>query len=922
MDFYKIKERSTKRDTIDIYPVFNVGRSKDIMVRGKSFYAIWDPEKNMWSTDEYDVQRIVDGDLLKYKDEVEKRTDCKVNVRWLKDFSSNSWTDFKRYLSSISDNNTTLDNKIVFQNQELTRNDYCSKKLDYPLIEGDCSSYHTLMSTLYAKEEREKIEWAIGSVIHGDSKKIQKFLVFYGEGGTGKSTVLNIIQKLFDGYYTTFDAKALTNNNNAHATESFKNNPLVAIQHDGDLSRIEDNTKLNSIISHEEMTINEKHKPMYTMKFNCMLFMGTNKPVKITDAKSGIIRRLIDVSPTGNRLPPAEYEMLYDNIDYELGAIAHHCLSVYKKLGKSYYAAYKPIEMMLKTDIFFNFIEEYYYEFKEIEGITLKRAYDLYKQYCEDVSLDHVMPRHRFRDEIKNYFREFHDRIRIEGIQQRSYYTGFIDTKLDIEPHIDEPDTTVLSLSDKSDILDIVLKDCKAQYTTSSETPLQKWADVTTTLKEIDTTRLHYVKPPENHIVIDFDLKDHDGNKSLELNLEAASKWPETYAEASKSGNGIHLHYNYVGDASRLSRVHSEGIEIKVFNGDSSLRRKLIKNNNVPIATISSGLPLKGEKMVNFNVVKNERSLRRLIKKNLRKEIHPGTKPSIDFIHKILEDAYASDVYYDLSDMRPSVLAFANNSSNQAENCVKLVSNMQFKSEKESADDSIYDDEESIVFYDVEVFPNLFVICWKKQGEGNQIVRMINPCPGKVEKLMRMKLVGFNNRRYDNHILYGRYMGFNNKQLYDLSQRIINNSPNAMFGEAYNLSYTDIYCFSSKKQGLKKFEIELGLHHDELGLPWDQEVPKEMWERVAEYCDNDVIATEAVFNNRYEDFMARQILAELSGLTVNDTTQKHTARIIFGNDKNPQSKFVYTDLAEMFPGYKYSFGKSYYRGEEVGEGWV
>ena len=60
----------------------------------------------------------------------------------------------------------------------------------------------------------------------------------------------------------------------------FKANPLVAIQHDGDLSKIEDNTKLNSIVSHEEMTMNEKYKPSYMSKVNCFLFMGTNKPVK------------------------------------------------------------------------------------------------------------------------------------------------------------------------------------------------------------------------------------------------------------------------------------------------------------------------------------------------------------------------------------------------------------------------------------------------------------------------------------------------------------------------------------------------------------------------------------------------------------------------------------------------------------------
>ena len=38
-----------------------------------------------------------------------------------------------------------------------------------------------------------------------------------------------------------------------------------------------------------------------------MLFMGTNHPVQITDNKSGILRRLIIISPTGNTFEPNEY---------------------------------------------------------------------------------------------------------------------------------------------------------------------------------------------------------------------------------------------------------------------------------------------------------------------------------------------------------------------------------------------------------------------------------------------------------------------------------------------------------------------------------------------------------------------------------------------------------------------------------------
>ena len=127
-----------------------------------------------------------------------------------------------------------------------------------------------------------------------------------------------------------------------------------------------------------------------------------------------------------------------------------------------------------------------------------------------------------------------------------------------------------------------------------------------------------------------------------------------------------------------------------------------------------------------------------------------------------------------------------------------------------------------------------------------------------------------------------------------------------------------------------------------------------MWTKVAEYCDNDVIATEAVFNARKADFTARQILADVAGMTVNDTTNSLTTKIIFGNNRKPQDQFNYRFMGDVtpdcepwtikedmvlydhlgdenftlfnkdgkpvFPGYTFEGGKSIYRGEEVGEG--
>lgn len=930
MDFYTIGmkeiERGPNKGEFEIYPDFTVGRSKDLMVRGRSFYAIWDGVTGLWSTDEYDVQRLVDEEMTLYAQKMKVDTGVAPHVKYLRSFGSNGWSQFRKYMQNISDNSHQLDTRLTFANTEVKKSDYVSRRLSYPLAAGDYSSWDELVGTLYSVEERMKIEWAIGAIVSGDSTSIHKFVVFYGPPASGKSTVLNIIQKLFEGYTTSFDAKAIGGNANTFSTEVFKDNPLVAIQHDGDLSKIEDNAKLNSIVSHEPMSINEKFKPAHTSSINAFLLMGTNQPVRISDAKSGLIRRLIDIHPTGVKIPTNHYFTLMAQMDFELGAIANHCLEVYRHLGKNHYNGYRPLEMMLQTDVFFNFIEAHFDIFKSQDGTSLRQAYLLYKEYCSDSGIERPIPSYKVREELRNYFDEFKDRGVINGETVRSCYMGFNANKFKA-PAKDEPAFSLV-MEEEVSLLDDLLASYPAQLSKidefGSESPAQRWANVTTTLADIDTSELHFVKVPENHIVIDFDLKDENDRKSLERNLRAASEWPATYAELSKSGGGVHLHYIYTGGVvSGLRQDYSDGIEVKTFTGNASLRRRLARCNAVSVAELNSGLPLKEKKpMLPAQTVQSEKGLRDLIARNLRKEIHPGTKSSIDFIAKILDEAWESGMSYDVSDLRPRIIAFANNSTNQPMQALKTAQHMKYEGQGVAEPVVVQAKDDREVFFDVEVYPNLFVICWKYRGvEKEHVVRMINPTPLQVQELLAFKLVGFYNRRYDNHIMYARIMGYSNEQLFQLSQKLIlEKNAGAMFGEAYGLSYTDVWDFSTVKQSLKKFGIDMGMHHMEMDIPWDQPVPPELVDAVVDYCVNDVLITEAAFERQIQDFVARQILAELSGLTVNDTTPKHTAKIIFGDDRNPQNSFKYTDLSKQFPGYEFDLGKSTYRDEDPGEG--
>lgn len=917
MDFYTIGLKTNDKTGITkVYPEWSNGRRTDLMTTRGQFKAFYNAETGFWSTDIYDLIEIVDKDVMQVVDEFNAKKDGQYVPQLMSVDSHGVWKRFQMYLRDCYDNYVPLDSSLTFANKKVEKSDYASKTLPYSLSPGNTHSWDTLISTLYDSENRQKIEWAIGAVVAGEAEKIQKFLVFYGAPGTGKSTILNIIGMLFGPYSKTLDADVLVSDG-AFASSALKDNALVGITHDADFAVVRKNSLLNSIVSHETIVINEKFTKPYPLRPRTFLFVATNKPVEITDQRSGLTRRLIDVIPTGHTLQTKLYENLMHQINFELGAIAWHCHEVYKKLGPNHYNAYRSEEMMTRTDPFYNFVLENYDIFVVEDGISLKRAWVLYKEYCDENKLRYI-PMYKMRDNLRDYFEKFHQKALVDGKQVKSYFEGF--KGLDTSPKVQMPVQTAgeyeIVLQETESVLDNRLSTMPAQYANKAGTPYERWEKVTTTLSDLDTHLLHYVKVPKNHVVIDFDLTDEDGNKSLETNIRRAAEWPPTYTEVSKSGQGLHLHYNYEGDTSLLANLYDVGIEVKTYPGNSALRRKLTRCNDMEIATISAGLPKKEKKVLDPQHIKSEKGLRHLIERNLRKEIHPGTKPSIDFIAKILQDAHDDGLAYDVTDLRGVITIFAAKSTNHARECIKTVNAMEFKG-KEIPGTTPSEDE--FVFFDVEVYPNLLVVCWKVHNNP-EIVKMINPTAEEIEPLFKQRLIGFNNRRYDNHILYARYLGYSNEQIYKLSKGIIDGDRNVFFAEAYNLSYADIYDFSSKKQGLKKFMIELGIFHLEVDYPWDEPVPEESWPKVIEYCANDVAATEAVFEARKQDFAARQILAELSGLSVNHTTQSHTARIIFGKDRKPSEKFVYTDLSERFEGYEFDGKESRYRGENPSEG--
>ena len=958
----EVRTTKGKETILFVYPTYSV-YGNDLMKRGGKFYAVLDHETGMWSTDEFDLVPFVDRETKKYiqsnfsndADGVYRDSDGhKVWPEYLADSQTNRLKEFNVWMSNLSPNHhyIQLDTELTFLSDKITPEMHRSKRLSYDIKEGSTYAYDKLIKKLYSQEDQDKIEWSVGAILAGESKSVEKFLVLYGKPGSGKSTILDLIKALFEPYWMPFDAAELVNKTSQFGTALLKDNPLVAIQDDGSLAKIE-KPIINEIVSHKEIIINEKGKQQYHIKSNMFLILATNDPVDIHDTKLGVARRLLDVYPTGNKIPVSEYFELLGMLKFELPAIAYKCLSVFKRLGVHYYEQYVPEKMILKTNYMRNFLfDKYDTLLADKEYVMRDELYTRYKEYCEESGLGYPPKRIIFGEQLKEYFDEYDPIKKVNGQTRRHVFSGLkVDKVFGSESIHRESEHGWVIFDSEESIFDKEFADCPAQYATKEGTPRCKWSNCKTKLKDLDTRNLHWMKLPQNVIKIDFDKKDAEGNKSLEENIKAANSFTPTYAEVSKSGCGVHLYYIYDGDVSALSRIYEEGIEVKVSTGDNSHRRIFTKCCNNPIATISTGLPLKGGKpVIDEKIAITEKGLRTTILKCLAKEIHGDTRSNIDWIYKILNDAYDSGVIFDVSDLRNEVLNFAINSTNQSQYCVNKVSEMHFKSEESKNEATVnrYSDESPIIFFDFEVFPNLVLLCYKEQGEGKPINRLFNPTPDQIAEVFGIgsssppKCIGYNNKEYDNHIAYAIWLGKSTYEVFLTSQAIINKDKSAQFREARNLSFTDIFDYSPEKISLKKWENRLKVHHQELGLKWDEPVDVKWWPLIAEYCCYDVLATEAVFEATKPYYKGRLILCDLAniimgpGSTPNDSTNDLTTKLIVGNAKNPQELFVYPDLSKTFPGYEFDVygidqdryiskdviisGKSIYKGFDPGEG--
>jgi energy-coupling factor transporter ATP-binding protein EcfA2 len=987
LDFLKVYI-SRGRSTV-ITADFQVCPSKHLLTRAKEFYAIWDEENSIWSTDEARAVAIIDKYIYERAEKLMADAGERYPVMTMRSFKAGLYKDWLAYTSQIpSRSDIMLDSTVTFADETTTIEDYKSKRLPYNLSYSTPKAYDEIISTLYAPDQRQILEWALGAVLSGQMCYVQKFVVLYGPPGSGKGTFLTIVGEILKGYIATFKAEELAKSG-GFASAPFRDNPLAAIDYDGDLSGVEDNTKINAIVAHEPTRLNEKHSREITASLNTLLLVGVNNPIHITDIYSGLTRRLLVVYPSGDKVPKARYNKLMRAMLFELGAIANHCISVYNSLGPAAYDDYKPVDMMHKTDIIINFLSERFDLISSQSLITVKTLYAAYVAYCEESNIKRIMPQYKFREAIRPFFDLYYPRLYRDGVQYYSVFEGLKKEMIGIivqDSYTDPvPEKTTdgmdipgwLRLHAGEDLLKERLKDCPTQYANSHGVPSTAWALCGTTLADIDTDKLHYVNIQNpQHIVIDLDLRDEAGEKNLLLNLSRAKLFPETYCEVSKSGKGVHLHYIYDGDTAMLCSEVSPGIEIKRFSGGSSLRRLHTLSNNLELTTISANLPTKGAKPMEKQALKDEKHLRACIEKALRREIWPNTTPSVQYIKRVLEDARDQGMVYDVSDLKIRVISFAMKSTNNSKTLVAIVLGLPFTSGEPDNEgpiegslcvDGISDRDVQLTFYDVEVFPNLFMFGYLKcpplsklfsmtreeiYALEDQIVFRWNPSPEDVRQFIfadeygnePFLFGGHNVRAYDNHIMMAASMGETPEGLFQRSRVLCDNKASdvekkaAQHRQAWNLSWFDTLelCKSlgfqkgrMERRGLKHRQIKYGIRHIENPHPWDEPLAEEYWDELRIYNANDIISNVidfvenlrgSWFSKCFTSYDMNKRLGNPPSISPWLTDRQVYESCLFGREQNPSRFFPKVDLRKWFPEYELKpNGEAIYHSKILGD---
>lgn len=240
--------------------------------------------------------------------------------------------------------------------------------------------------------------------------RMQKIVIFFGDGNNGKSTLLRLICS-FIGFnnYSTLSLQDLETTFRPAELE----NKLVNLGDDIPVTTIKDSSRLKSISSGEQVTVERKNKDPFMLKNYATLLFTTNKMPKVNDKSYGFYRRLI--------LVPLDAKFAASDPDYDpdiaqkivseqsLSYLLNMAVRGLRRLLKKGFTQSDIVEKALATYKIQSSNTLSWIDDNEIaEDYLLKKntseLYYEFKTWCENEGIENIPKQQTFTSELKKEF--------------------------------------------------------------------------------------------------------------------------------------------------------------------------------------------------------------------------------------------------------------------------------------------------------------------------------------------------------------------------------------------------------------------------------------------------------------------------------------------------------------------------------------
>lgn len=179
---------------------------------------------------------------------------------------------------------------------------------------------------------------------------------------------------------------------------------------------------------------------------------------------------------------------------------------------------------------------------------------------------------------------------------------------------------------------------------------------------------------------------------------------------------------------------------------------------------------------------------------------------------------------------------------------------------------------ENLWFFDFEVYAHDWLLVLVRYKDDKEII-FHNSLPNDIQDFLdeyQPILLGHNAKYYDQYILKAVLSGFNEEEIKEVNDYIING------GQGFELQYGyvnmppiwDTIQDVVPMRSLKEIEANLRLNITETTIPFDlpSKWTKKEYEEVLYYCRHDVMALKPLFNSRYGYFKTKFDICILSNI--------------------------------------------------------